>query len=248
MTAEPLRGADYFQVKPGEWALPDVAVLANGTQLGGARARLYWLLRWTAERGATHAIGRHTGPVGWVPSHICKEPWSGGGAGDRRLRDLRERGVRLESQVYVAPDGERTSTWLWRWAGDPPAGDAERAPTASRARGAAHRGRLVFRTQSGCPIERDGWVKWEVSPGSGHVLAPPSSLQAALITGHVTHDQAVAQYLDILRRRYSAGELDGVLSTRCAVLWVRPEVALDPLPTLRSVLVRCGAELNSDEK
>lgn len=244
----PLQGSDYFQVRPGDWTLPESATLPNGEQLGGARARLYWLLRWTAERGFSFAIGRHPGPKGWVPAHVCKEPWSGGGAGDRRLRDLRERGVKIESQRFVTPAGERTSTWLWRWTGDPPAGDADRAPTASHARGAAHRGRLVFRTQSGCPVARDGWVKWEVSPGSGHVLAPPSSLQAALITGHVTHDQAVAQYLDILRRRYSAGELDGVLSTRCAVLWVRPEVALDPLPTLRSVLVRCGAELNSDEK
>jgi len=235
----PLQGSDYFQVRPGDWTLPESATLPNGEQLGGARARLYWLLRWTAERGFSFAIGRHPGPKGWVPAHVCKEPWSGGGAGDRRLRDLRERGVKIESQRFVTPAGERTSTWLWRWTGDPEPGQA-RAETPPA--------RLVFQTSIGCPAYAPGWVKWEVSPGSGHVLAPPSSLQAALITGHVTHDQAVAQYLDILRRRYSAGELDGVLSTRCAVLWVRPEVALDPLPTLRSVLVRCGAELNSDEK
>ncbi len=233
----PLQGSDYFQVRPGDWTLPESATLPNGEQLGGARARLYWLLRWTAERGFSFAIGRHPGPKGWVPAHVCKEPWSGGGAGDRRLRDLRERGVKIESQRFVTPAGERTSTWLWRWTGDPEPGQA-RAETPPA--------RLVFQTSIGCPAYAPGWVKWEVSPGSGHVLAPPSSLQAALITGHVTHDQAVAQYLDLMRRRYVRGELDGVLATRQAVLWVRPEVAFDPLPTLRSVLVKCGAELSQD--
>jgi len=233
----PLQGSDYFQVRPGDWTLPESATLPNGEQLGGARARLYWLLRWTAERGFSFAIGRHPGPKGWVPAHVCKEPWSGGGAGDRRLRDLRERGVKIESQRFVTPAGERTSTWLWRWTGDPEPGQA-RAETPPA--------RLVFQTSIGCPAYAPGWVKWEVSPGSGHVLAPSASLQAALITGHVTHDQAVAQYLDLMRRRYVRGELDGVLATRQAVLWVRPEVAFDPLPTLRSVLVKCGAELSQD--
>jgi hypothetical protein len=234
----PLQGSDYFQVRPGDWTLPESATLPNGEQLGGARARLYWLLRWTAERGFSFAIGRHPGPKGWVPAHVCKEPWSGGGAGDRRLRDLRERGVKIESQRFVTPAGERTSTWLWRWTGDPEPGQA-RAETPPA--------RLVFQTSIGCPAYAPGWVKWEVSPGSGHVLAPSAQLQTLVIRGQLSAAEATKIYLETLRTKYLDGKFRGVLSTPQAVLWIRPEVALDPLPTLSEILQKCGARVSSKQ-
>ena len=66
--------------------LPEVAFIA-GRKIAGTRARVYWLLRTTAEQRICHRIGQRIGPAGWVPGYYFQRPWSGGGAGDRRRRD-----------------------------------------------------------------------------------------------------------------------------------------------------------------
>jgi hypothetical protein len=79
--------------------LPEVATIA-GRKVTGTKARVYWLLRLTAEQGFVHAIGQRQGPPGWVPLFLLREPWSGGQQGDRRVRSLREDGVRVDVRFF----------------------------------------------------------------------------------------------------------------------------------------------------
>jgi hypothetical protein len=47
---------------------------------------------------------------------VLREPWAGGSAGDRRLRDLREAGVSIESKKFATADAPSSASWLWRLA------------------------------------------------------------------------------------------------------------------------------------
>lgn len=121
--------------RPHGLDLPDEAVI-GGKTVTGARARVYHLLRITRERRLAWPVGLHTGPAGWVPTYVLREPWAGGQAGDRRLRELRRRyGCQIAQERFEDPDtGQITETWLWRLDAEPSATPAPRrespAPSA----------------------------------------------------------------------------------------------------------------------
>lgn len=117
--------------------LDDEVELPNGKRLKGAFARVYSLLKGSAEQKMEHRIGSQVGPAGWVPNYYLRKAWSGGNAGDRRVRQLRtEFGVRIESTRFgdENPHGaakERSHTWLFRWVSDPEPGTVHRTPESS---------------------------------------------------------------------------------------------------------------------
>lgn len=106
-----------FHQYPVPFPLPDTLHLPGGRTFTGGRARVYWLLRLTAERRHAHRIGRFTGPPSKVPAFLFREPWAGGQQGDRRLRDLREHGLEYAWEEWKPPDGSESSTtvyWITR--------------------------------------------------------------------------------------------------------------------------------------
>lgn len=108
------RGADFLQaVQPAGWILEDEAVLPDGRHLSGSKARVYHLLRLAAAHEHRFPIGRHLAPAGWVPTWVLREPWAGGSAGDRRVRDLRALGLAVTGEPFSPPDGG-SSSWVWR--------------------------------------------------------------------------------------------------------------------------------------
>lgn len=124
--------------KPAGLDLAEEVTLPNGRHCAGTKARVYDLLRWTAETGHRFAIGRHQGPAGWVPTWVLREPWAGGAAGDRRVRDLRAAGVDIEGQPFETGE-QGTASWIFRLAagaGRPPRPEGT-SPTAATPRGMA---------------------------------------------------------------------------------------------------------------
>lgn len=243
--------------------LADEAILPSGRKLAGTRARVYWLLRTTAEEGISHLVGKVRGPAGWVPGYYFQRPWSGGGSGDRRRRDLSEKfGVRIESMRL----GGESATVLYRWAGDPPSSDASRFPDASR------------KTLPLAPVGRMGGITAESgTPGSPAAAAAPARLRfwtsvgypgdgapgrvrltggfdehplamGPLLVGHVIGGRlstigALEAYDASLKARWP--KLRAWLERRGEhVLWLPPEVAetINPLPLLVEILGKCGAE------
>lgn len=112
-----VRGRDFYQYRQ-PFPLPDEATV-GGRTFRGARARVYWLLRFTRERSHCHPVGVAHGPPGKVPRFLLVEPWSGGSSGDRRARELREYGCDIEIESYQGPQGE-TDTTLYTLTGEVP--------------------------------------------------------------------------------------------------------------------------------
>lgn len=104
-----VRGRDFYQYRQ-PFELPDEATTPDGRTFRGARARVYWLLRITRERGYCHPVGAATGPPGTVPRFLLVEPWSGGSSGDRRARELREYGCEIRIENFAGPQGETDTT------------------------------------------------------------------------------------------------------------------------------------------
>lgn len=52
-------------------------------------------------------------PAGWVPSWVICDPGVGGLQGTRRLRELKEIGIRYDWK-YLEMDGESTNTTIYR--------------------------------------------------------------------------------------------------------------------------------------
>ena len=263
------RGVDYFQA-PAPFEIAEEVTLSTGERLGGGRARVYGLLRGSVERRFAHHVGRHLAPVGWVPNFLLREPWSGGNAGDRRLRDLRERGVQLESAVFTAPNGERSNTTLWRWVGDgsalhpgttpanPPQSalgglmrgfggqeaSSGRAPQSSRSQGRSARGvpAADFWTSVGFPGS-EAPDRLEVTPGARSALAPWATLLTQIVHGVYTAETAAEAYRDRLRSLFASGGLRRELERfEEPTFWVEAVAAetFNPLPVLTEALVACG--------
>jgi hypothetical protein len=100
---------------PPGWHLAEKAALPGGRTVTGTAARVYHLLAESARKSHRWQVGRHYAAAGWVPTWVLREPWAGGSAGDRRLRDLRDAGVSIERQRFDPGEAEPASaSWLWR--------------------------------------------------------------------------------------------------------------------------------------
>lgn len=253
---------DDLDFVPQPFELPEEVVLPNGERLTGARARVYGLLQRTAVEGIAHRIGLHVGPAGWVPAFYFRKPWAGGNAGDRRLRDLRVRGVVLESDRWPGPEG-LTNTWLWRWVSDPVAapafapGDPQTSDLAAAGASAqlterslhgsqrhAQDGAFEFYTSFGFPGgHAPGRI--EVTPGARGALAPPARIGTAAVRG-LRPAACAERYLEELRLQWQRGEIHPVMRGGTWTLWIAPESPFDPLPTLVDVLTKLGAKYLGD--
>ncbi len=212
---------------PAHWTIADEATTPEGRHLTGTVARVYNLLAETARRRHAWAIGRHKAPAGWVPTWVLREPWSGGSAGDRRLRDLRDKhGVEVEGMSFTA--GERsTSSWIWRLAESKAHSNPE-ATHSAHVSSAPLAGLSVSLLSVPLPDRPSGSI--DVSPGGDPPLAPSLA---------VADDET---YRCELRATYHAGRLVPALEgAEAAILWTDPAAGFDPRPVLRLALAKLGA-------
>lgn len=228
--------------------LPDVATIGS-RRISGTKARVYWLLFLTAERGYSHPIGQQMGPAGWVPRFLVVEPWSGGAQGDRRLRSLREDGVEIGLRFF-----ENSTTTLYRYLGQgsapapgpsptpseakktTPTADALREPLRGVEVRVGHEGGGTGSKCLFCPARtveeisnRVGRLSIDVTPGIGSPIAP---------SGQIGDDA----YLAELRHRWNTGELvaafrgGAFVTARVSRMWC-------PLPALAKALRAMGASV-----
>jgi hypothetical protein len=230
---------------PPGWHLADEATLPGGRTITGTAARVYDLLAETNRRAHRWQVGRHLAPAGWVPTWVLREPWAGGSAGDRRLRDLREAGVPVESQRFDPGDAEPASaSWLWHLPVSPSpggrAGDGRGGQGVRGREGApspAPRGRVG---EGGAPLQgvvvhfvagRPGPAEAiDISPGAASPLAPSFA---------TCDDEA---YRRELLQAFHAGRLVAALTGRpeCS-LWADPAAIYNPRPVLEAALSKLGA-------
>jgi hypothetical protein len=201
---------------PTGWSIPDQAILPGGREIAGTAARVYNLLVETARRSHRWKVGRHLAPAGWVPTWVLREPWSGGAAGDRRMRDLREAGVPIERDIFsIAEEAPGSSSWLWR-IGKEGAGPSPKVVEADH------------------PLIKVRFVESsagavDISPGSRHVLAP--SLRCA----------GDEMYRDELLAAWRTGKLLPALQGRSEwALWADPTAAFNQVPVLKAALPKLG--------
>jgi hypothetical protein len=217
--------------KPARWEIADEATTPDGRHLTGTVARVYNLLAETARRRHKWAVGRHQAPAGWVPTWVLREPWAGGSAGDRRLRDLRDKhGIAVEGMSCTAGD-RTTSSWIWRLS-SPAAGDATPRKISEASPSAQVCGPLAGLSLSllSVPVRERPDGSLDVSPGGDSPLAP--SLAVA--------DDAT--YRRELLAAFHAGRLvPALLASESAVLWTDSAAGYDPRPLLRLALAKLGA-------
>lgn len=247
--------ADQHRAMEGvaPFELPDEAVI-SGRKVAGTVARVYWLLRLTAERNIQHRIGEQMGPAGWVPNYYLRRAWSGGSAGDRRMRDLRLKfGVELNSCRFSGDSRVELFAWVSDGA---PEGTADRAPEASSSQRTETRP-LARRSQMG-GFRLRFWVSvgfpGENAPGRlqlldapEHPLAFSSRVLEHVVRGDLDRAAALDGYSATLKGRWP--QLRAWLAAGGEhVLWVAPEVAetINPLPLLTEILTKCGAEFMGD--
>ncbi len=228
-----IRGIDFFQLER-PFRVDDTAVLPSGREIRGAAARVYNLLRIAAEEGHCFPVGRHHGPPGFVPTWVLREPWAGGSAGDRRLRDLRAAGVRIDQRRFES-GGEAGDGGSWMWALLPP--KLVPAGTASTRR--AQLAGLRFHLAVGRPPAPAGEAI-DVTPGRLHLLAPSPEVAAAATA--ITPAAAADLYRLELLERFHAGTLcAGLADIPMITLWREATVPFDPLPVVARALTRLGA-------
>jgi hypothetical protein len=204
---------------PPGWHLADQAILPGGRSLTGTAARVYNLLVETRRQAYRWQVGRHLAPPGWVPTWVLREPWAGGAAGDRRLRDLREEGVAIESERFTAgTDTPDSASWLWRLAAA-----AVDTPTASPTAAAPLQGLTVR-------FVADPAGAIDISPGASSYLAP--SFAAC--------DDA-AYRLELLQAFHTGRLLAALTGRQHCALWADPIAAYDPRPVLQTALTKLGA-------
>ncbi|MEM9597194.1 MAG: hypothetical protein AAGD06_23200, partial [Acidobacteriota bacterium] len=171
--------------QPVDFPLSERAIKApDGKTLRGAKARVYHLLRETARRGYRWPVGRLLGPAGKVPLWVLRQPWSGAAAGDRRARDLRGHGYRVNVESFDAGDGEETKTTLYSLgplasttgpaSAPAPSPAASRAPAATETplRGPLTGTRVVI-------VEAPVRGALDLHPEADHPFTPPRSDAAA---------------------------------------------------------------------
>lgn len=245
-------------MSPPPFDLPDVLRTA-GKPVTGTRARVYWLLRLTAERRHNHLMDTQPpsrGPFGWVPIHTLRAPWAGGAQGDRRVRDLQELfGVEYEVRRWNELGGPRESTaTLYRLVKDPlsPLNLAAGSPGPSSAcAGTAPvvPGLLAgtrFWTHEGGRPERAGTTLC-IDPNPQQPLSPSAELAAGVAAGALGATEASECYRERLLDAYRAGLFASLRAHRHLVVWTSvPANSWSPLPTLVRALTALGAEHAGD--
>lgn len=233
------------------WELPDQVHLPDGRKFSGTRARVYWLMRLTAEREHRHpmeTVTQELGPPGWTPIHTLRRPWAGGASGDRRARELRETyGVEIEIRDWTDLGGpEDSDTTLYRITEDPIArGTTPPAPPTDKKATPIRRHPLAgirFRTCIGKPAGAAKALR--VDPGFQHVLSPSLEVSRR-IRSMDDLDAGLECYREELRERWRSSaatwerELTGMNEL---VLWCTSDDRWSPFPVLIDVLTALGAE------
>ncbi len=247
---------DFYQY-PAPFELPDEVTTPDGSTFTGHRARVYWLLRLTKERGYQHPVGRHRAPAGTVPVFLFREPWSGGQSGGRRVRELREYGVEVEIDDFSPREGQGSSTTLYRLVEDPIANgragtlresrvstqtgketEHRQARSAGTTNGTAAAARplssLRFSTAAGDGRDAvaEGWIRHDLTPGSTSPLAPGMGVLSR------------ATYLEELKAAWEAGELQRLGMGRGSILLVDTPLERPPfdvIETAAEILIWGGA-------
>jgi hypothetical protein len=240
----------YQAAKPAHWQLQDEVELPNGRHLSGSKARVYEILRLAQETAHCFRVGKTYAPAGWVPVWVFREPWAGGSAGDRRLRDLRELGIELEGGPFDSGDGAASASWIWRLK---PQGGAA-VPLAGRPnpREKPHsvKARVSEPPLSGLTVHlRPGprpaarWVGElvDLSPGMNHLAAPTASLALRVAEGRLSPDEGQAAYRTHLLALYRSGDLASAF--RAGTATVCCEAPFDALSVLGRALTTLGATI-----
>jgi hypothetical protein len=226
--------AQYHQAAlPSGWELADEVRLPGGRSISGTAARVYQLLEMTRRHRHRWHVGRHLAPAGWVPTWVLREPWAGGSAGDRRLRDLREKhGLVIDGEPFQAPDDEPASqSWLFLLRDGTHAPESSE-PSRQAACPALPLAGITVTFRRGSPVERAGTI--DVSPGASSRLAPD-----------IGADDDV--FRAALRALHRADQLAGTLSGRRQwVLWCDPAAPYDPFPVLTQVITALGGSVVGD--
>lgn len=244
-------GRDYYQY-PQPFDLPDEVEAPGGRRFSGHRARVYWLLRVTADRGYRHPVGRRLAPAGWVPVFLFREPWSGGQSGGRRVRELREYGVEVQIEEFDPPAGEGSSTTLYRLLVDPIAGTSSGkgqalhavvpltpagTPPPQRTTAPPPLSRYTFtfglKRPTAASLGTDA-RDYDLTPGASGPLAPGVGVETE------------GQYLEQLADLWRSGELvNHLLGRRHVVFWDLPlqRPPFDLRKLLTRALTACGATL-----
>jgi hypothetical protein len=235
-----MSGFHQAALPPG-WHLADEATLPGGRTITGTAARVFNLLAETRRHSHRWKVGRHLAPAGWIPTWVLREPWAGGSAGDRRLRDLREAGVSIESHRFDPGDNEPASaSWLWRL------GPGSGSPSPARGEcvwekglgdegpggaGSLSLGGRTIHFLAGRPAPPESI---DISPGAASPLAPSFA---------ACEDEA---YRRELLQAFHAGRLVAALTGRREwSLWSDPAAIYNPRPVLEAVLSKLGALLGS---
>jgi hypothetical protein len=237
----------YQAGKPVHWQLADEVDLPNGRHLSGSKARVYEVLRLAKETAHCFPVGMVLSPPGWVPVWVFREPWSGGSAGDRRIRDLRQLGVPLEAQPFDSGGPAGSSSWIWRLgdAGSTSSRSDRPNPRKNESGPQARVSAAVLSSVSfvlrpgGRPAVWAGELV-DLSPGMPHVAAPAVGLAQAVIEGRLTADEALEAYRQQLLGAYHSGELvsafrAGTTFTICC------DVPFPALQVLQRALAKLGA-------
>ncbi|MEM1202963.1 MAG: hypothetical protein AAGN66_07015 [Acidobacteriota bacterium] len=246
-----LQGRDFHQHPPPQWwplartgegrpsEWPDVATLESGT-FTGHRARVLHFLVEASKRQWRFDVGKAKAPAGKVPGYLLREPYTGGDAGKRRLRELRAKyQVPVEHETFEA--GDTVLYWIPRpWAlafaagarvpakpQEPREPYAPPAPPCSDLAGT----RVSFVA-----------IPTAASLGVHHVDGPGRCLESP----PMVRDED--GYLEHLRRQHAEGELRRQLAGCQVEVAVSPAaltwLGFDPRPPLRTALEALGAQVD----
>lgn len=225
---------------PEPFPLSDTLDL-GGRTFTGSRARVYWLLRLTAERRHAHPIGRFTGPPGKVPAFLFREPWAGGQQGDRRLRDLREHGLEYDWEEWNPPDGSDSSTTVY-WMTRDPLGEVVPTEAPSSPAPAPSTGQAALAPLAGL-VFRIGTPTLTDLPLDPKTLAPRCLCWSS---GPMRAEARTEALKGALRDQWARGELlaklEPLLGRRVAVVSCRTPDEWDGAEVLAEVLEALGAE------
>lgn len=250
----------YQQGKPVHWIMPEEVTLPSGRRLTGTKAKVYEVLRLAKETAHVFRVGQAYAPPGWVPVWVFREPWCGGSAGDRRLRELKRVGVALESKQFnpggTSPD---SLSWIWRLkdgceqAGASPGARSRRSVNQAPAGSSTPQPGSLQGVTIHLRLERPTlWVGQlvDISPGLHHLAAPPAALCQQVLRRELEPEQARTEYRRQLVPLYETGALARLFQPAGSprVLTVCCEAPFPALAVLQRALAALGAAVVPDEE